>query len=50
VPSDGERHEIEPSPHATAALLAISGSGAKLWWDPDGRTLIAGGVLGQWTD
>ncbi len=50
VTKDGQRHVVEPSPAATTALLALAASGAQLLWDPDDRTLIAGGVRGHWLD
>lgn len=50
VTDDDERHVIEPSPAAAAALLALFASPAKLLWDPANRTVIAGGVRGSWID
>lgn len=50
VTDDDERHVVEPSPAATTVLLALCASGAPLLWDPEARTLIAGGVVGTWFD
>lgn len=50
VTEDDERHTVETSPASAAALVAIVRSGAVPLWDPDNRTLIAGGVLGHWYD
>jgi len=48
VTDDQERHYLAPSPTAATAILAICASGAPLMWDPQARTLIAGGVVGSW--
>lgn len=50
VTDDDERHVIQPSPAAAAALLGLFASPAKLLWDPTSRTVIAGGVRGTWLD
>src|SRR5579884_768667 len=41
VTSDDERHILEPSPAAMAALVALARADTVLVWDPDNRTLIA---------
>ncbi len=45
VTEDGERHTLEPSP---AALVALAAAGTVLLWDPDGPTLIAANLVGEW--
>jgi hypothetical protein len=50
VTEDEQRHVISPSPAAATALLAVFASGAVPLWDPDNRTVIAGGIVGTWFD
>ena len=48
VTDDEERYDVEASPAAATALLALFASPARLMWDPESRTIIAGGVRGTW--
>jgi hypothetical protein len=48
VDEDGNRHTVQPSPAAMTALVALTQAGTVLLWDPDGGTLIASNVVGQW--
>ena len=48
VTDDGERHVVVASPAAATALLALCASPARLMWDPESRTIIAGGIRGTW--
>lgn len=48
VTEDDQRHVVETTPAAATALLALCASPAALLWDPESRTLIAGGVRGTW--
>lgn len=48
VTDDQERHVVAPSPTAATAILAVCASGAPLMWDPEARTLLAGGLVGSW--
>ena len=48
VTDDDERHDVEVSPAAATALLALCASPARLMWDPESRTVIAGGIRGTW--
>ncbi len=50
VTDDDERHVVQPSAASAAALVALCASGAPLMWDPEARTLIAGGLVGTWFD
>jgi hypothetical protein len=52
ITEDGERHFVAPSPASTTALVALSQADTALLWDPEGRTLIAAGVVGRmpWTE
>lgn len=50
VTDDRERHFVEPGAMSAAALVALCASGAPLMWDPEARTLIAGGLVGTWFD
>lgn len=50
VTDDDERHDVEVSPAAATALLALCASPSRLMWDPESRTIIAGGVRGTWFD
>lgn len=48
VTEDGERRTLEPSPAAFTALVALAAAGTVLLWDPDGPTLIAANLVGEW--
>lgn len=48
ITEDGERHELEPSPSAMAALVSLTQSSEVLLWDPEGQTLIVANLVGQW--
>lgn len=50
VTEDEERHALTVSPAAATALLGVFASGAVPLWDPENRTLIAGGIVGTWFD
>lgn len=50
VTEDAERHVVTVSTAAATALLGVFASGAVPLWDPEHRTLIAGGVVGTWFD
>lgn len=48
VTEDGLRHELEPSPAAMAALVALTRAGSVFLFDPENRTLIAANLVGEW--
>lgn len=48
VTEDGQRHELQPSAQAMAALVALTRASGVLLWDPQGRTLIASNLVGEW--
>jgi len=50
VTNNEERHFVQPSATSAAALVSLFTSGAPLMWDPEARTLIAGGLVGTWFD
>lgn len=50
VTEDEQRHTVEVSPAAAAALIALTQSDPVLLWDPAGRTLVAANLVGEWLD
>jgi predicted nucleic acid-binding Zn ribbon protein len=52
ITDDDQRHVLEPSPAAMAALVALARTDTVLAWDPTNRTLIAANVVGTmpWTE
>jgi hypothetical protein len=48
VTEDGERHVVTTGAASATALVAIFRSDATPLWDPENRTVIAGGILGTW--
>jgi hypothetical protein len=52
ITDDDQRHVLEPSPAAMAALVALARADTVLAWDPSNRTLITANVVGTipWTE
>ena len=51
VTEDGERHPLPVPAAQMAPLLALTqAQGVVLLWDPDGPTLVAANLLGEWID
>jgi len=48
VTEDDQRHELSLSPAAVTAVLALFRAGTVLLFDPDGPTLVAANVVGEW--
>ncbi|WP_375432727.1 hypothetical protein [uncultured Friedmanniella sp.] len=48
VTADGERYELQPSPAAMTALVALTQASNVLLWDPEGATLIVANLVGEW--
>jgi len=48
VTDDEQRHTVQPTPAAMTALVALLQASNALLWDPDGQTLIAANLVGQW--